>query len=204
MIRANAALLIALAASQAAAQSNTAAPAKASPEANKGASAATQAAKAAPAKGGYREINWDELVPKDWDPFKEMKNMNLAGLSDADPRATAMLDRMRKLWDEAPVNPQMNGQSVRIPGYVVPLDDSSTGLKEFLLVPYFGACVHTPPPPANQIVHVTPRQAAKGFRTMDTVWVSGTLAADRSNTAMGVSGYKLDALVVEPYVDKPK
>jgi uncharacterized protein len=167
----------------------TAAPAK----------AASPAAKAAP----YREINWDELVPKDWDPFKEMKEMNMAGLSDADPRAADMMKRMRDIFDNAPVNPKMNDQSVRIPGYVVPLDDSTTGLKEFLLVPYFGACIHTPPPPANQIVHVVPRSAAK-FRSMDTVWVSGTLKAAKSDTAMGASGYRLDAVVVEPYAEKPK
>jgi uncharacterized protein len=167
----------------------TAAPAK----------AASPATKAAP----YREINWDELVPKDWDPFKEMKEMNMAGLSDADPRAAEMMKRMRELWDNAPVNPKMNDQPVRIPGYVVPLDDSTTGLKEFLLVPYFGACIHTPPPPANQIVHVVPRSAAK-FRSMDTVWVSGTLKAAKSDTAMGASGYRLDAVSVEPYAEKPK
>jgi uncharacterized protein len=166
--------------------------------------ATTPAKSASPAaKTPYREINWDELVPKDWDPFKEMKEMNMAGLSDADPRAADMMKRMRELFDNAPVNPKMNDQSVRIPGYVVPLDDSTTGLKEFLLVPYFGACIHTPPPPANQIVHVVPRSAAK-FRSMDTVWVSGTLKAARSDTAMGASGYRLDAVVVEPYAEKPK
>ena len=49
-----------------------------------------------------------------------------------------------------------------------------------------------------------PRAAAKGFRSMDTVWVSGTLKAAKSDTAMGASGYRLDAVVVEAYVDKPK
>ena len=156
------------------------------------------------AKAAYREIKWDDLVPADWDPFKEMKDMNFSGLSDTDPRAAAALKRMREFWDNAPVNPKLEDQAVRIPGYVVPLDDSTTGLKEFLLVPYFGACIHTPPPPANQIVHVVPRSAAKGFRAMDTVWVSGTLKAAKSDTAMGASGYRLDAVVVEPYVDKPK
>ena len=174
------------------AQGNAAAPAK----------AATNPGKATP-KALFREINWDELVPKDWDPFKEMKDLNLAGLSDSDPRATAALKRMREFWDNAPVNPKLEDQAVRIPGYVVPLDDATTGLKEFLLVPYFGACIHTPPPPANQIVHVVPRSAAK-FRSMDTGWVSGTLKAAKSDTAMGASGYRLDAVIVEAYVDKPK
>ncbi|MEQ1803756.1 MAG: DUF3299 domain-containing protein [Burkholderiaceae bacterium] len=188
--------ILAAAAAVALAQNNSAAPAKTGNTAAKPSSSA--------AKPTYREIKWDDLVPADWDPFKEMKDMNLAGLSDADPRAAAALKRMREYWDNAPVNPKLEDQAVRIPGYVVPLDDSTTGLKEFLLVPYFGACIHTPPPPANQIVHVVPRVAAKGFRSMDTVWVSGTLKAAKSDTAMGASGYRLDAVVVEPYVDKPK
>ncbi len=179
------------------AQNNPAAPpAKTGGTASKSSGASTKTA--------YREIKWDDLVPADWDPFKEMKDVNLSGLSDADPRAAAALKRMREFWDNAPVNPKLEDQAVRIPGYVVPLDDSTTGLKEFLLVPYFGACIHTPPPPANQIVHVVPRTAAKGFRAMDTVWVSGTLKAAKSDTAMGASGYRLDAMVVEAYVDKPK
>ncbi|MFZ2649217.1 MAG: DUF3299 domain-containing protein [Burkholderiaceae bacterium] len=176
------------------AQANAAAPAKGTADAARTANAA--------AKTAYRELKWDELVPKDWDPFKEMKEMNFAGLSDSDPRAEAMLKRMREFWDNAPVNAQLNEQAVRIPGYLVPLDDG--GMKEFLLVPYFGACIHTPPPPANQIVHVVPRSATKGYRAMDTVWVSGTLKAVRADTAMGASGYRLDAVIVEPYVDKAK
>jgi uncharacterized protein len=164
------------------------------------------AAPAAPVmKGGFREINWDELIPKDWDPYKDLKDLKLAGLSDADPRAAAMLKKMREIWDNAPVNNLMDGQAVRIPGYIVPLEDTKDGLKEFLLVPYFGACIHTPPPPSNQIVHVLPRNGAKGFRSMDTVWVHGTLKTLRSDTAMGASSYRLDAVSVAPYTtEKPK
>ena len=161
-------------------------------------------AAAAAAKPAFREVTWDDLVPKDWDPLKQFKGVNLGMLNDGDPRATEMLKRMRETWDNAPSNAAMDGQSVRIPGYIVPLDDSKAGLKEFLLVPYFGACIHTPPPPSNQIILVAPRQVAKGFRSMDTVWVNGTLKALRSDTAMGSSGYRLDAVSVEPYVDKPK
>jgi uncharacterized protein len=162
------------------------------------------AAAKAVALQAFREITWDELVPKDWDPFKDLKDLKLAGLSDSDPRAAAMLKRMREVWDSAPVNEAMNEQTVRLPGYLVPLDDAKAGLKEFLLVPYFGACIHTPPPPSNQIVHVLPRAAAKGFRSMDAVWVSGTLKTQRADTVMGTSGYRLDAVAVEPYVDKPR
>ena len=74
-----------------------------------------------------------------------------------------MMRQMRELWDNAPTNPKMDGARVRLPGYVVPLEEVKGELKEFLLVPYFGACIHSPPPPANQIVHVTSQHAAEGL-----------------------------------------
>jgi hypothetical protein len=71
-------------------------------------------------------------------------------------------------------------------------------------VPYFGACIHSPPPPANQIVHVKAQAPLKGWRTMDAVWVSGTLQAARADTSMGASGYLIADPVVERYVFKPR
>ncbi|KNZ31997.1 MAG: hypothetical protein AD742_14600 [Methylibium sp. NZG] len=160
-------------------------------------------AKPAP-DASFREITWDELVPKDWDPMKDFKGMSLGGLSDADPRAAALLKRMREAWDNAPGNNAIDGQAVRLPGYLVPLEDGKEGMSEFLLVPYFGACIHTPPPPSNQIVHVKPQQPPKGFRSMDTVWISGTLKLLRSDTMMGTSSYRMEAVRVETYVSKPR
>lgn len=154
-----------------------------------------------PASGTFREIKWDDLVPKDWDPLKQFKNINFSLMNDSDPRANEMLKRMRETWDNAPTNNDMDGASVRIPGYLVPLEETKAGLKEFLLVPYFGACIHTPPPPANQIIYVKAEKPPKGFHSMDTVWVSGTLKTLRSDSYMGASGYRMDAMVVEPYVD---
>jgi uncharacterized protein len=149
----------------------------------------------------YREITWDALVPKDWDPSKAFKDVNLGALSDADPRAAAALKRMREAWDNAPANNAMDDTLVKIPGYIVPLEDGKSGMTEFLLVPYFGACIHTPPPPSNQIIHVKPQPAPKGFRSMDTVWVSGRLKTLRSDTMMGSSSYRMEATLVEPYVE---
>ena len=52
------------------------------------------------------------------------------------------------------VNQEIDGAHVRIPGYLLPLELENDEATEFLLVPYQGACIHTPPPPPNQIVHV--------------------------------------------------
>ncbi|MBK1613756.1 hypothetical protein CKO44_09770 [Rubrivivax gelatinosus] len=158
-------------------------------------------AKAAP--GAPRTIRWDELVPKDWDPLKEFKDLDLAGLADGDPRANKLLQRMREVWDAAPANPAIVGQAVRLPGFVVPLEETKQGLKEFLLVPYFGACIHSPPPPANQIVHVL-AHAPVAFKSMDTVWVSGTLATVRTDSFMGAASYRIDGAAVERYTEKAR
>jgi len=156
------------------------------------------------AAGSYREITWEDLVPKDWDPTKEFKQANIGLMKDGDPRAIEMLKRMREAWNNAPTNNELDGVAIRLPGYLVPLDESGNGIKEFLLVPYFGACIHTPPPPANQIILVQPQKPAKGYHSMDTVWISGTLKTLRSDSYMGASGYRMDSAIVEPYVGGKK
>lgn len=147
----------------------------------------------------YREVRWDELVPKDWDPMKDLRAKGLDAMSDADPRMPELMRELRVMWDSAPTNPKLNGAQLKLPGYIVPLESSQGELKEFLLVPYFGACIHTPPPPANQIVHVVLAKPAKGFRSMDAVWVSGSLRTARRDSSMGVSGYGMEGVAVERY-----
>ncbi len=164
-----------------------------------GAAPATSAKPAAGLPGQPATIAWDALVPANWDPFKDFKGLDFQAMDDGDPRAAEMMKRMREVWDNAPVNNAIVGKAVRIPGFVVPLEDSKEGLKEFLLVPYFGACIHSPPPPSNQIVHVLPKTAAKGLRSMDAVWITGTLATVRTDSYMGAASYRIEATSVVPY-----
>jgi hypothetical protein len=93
---------------------------------------------------------------------------------------------------------ELNGKRVRIGGYVVPLDFEATTVKEFLLVPFVGACIHVPPPPANQIVYV---KAEKGFEiggAFDPVTVTGTIKTETAFTGLADAGYSIDAESVEP------
>ena len=159
-------------------------------------------AKARP--GAVRELKWEELVPAGWDPMKLLRGKgDLSRLQDGDPKTNALMREVREVWDSAPIRPELAGQKVKLPGYLVPLEGQSGEWKEFLVVPYFGACVHSPPPPANQIVHVKAAIPAKGLRSMDTVWVTGTMRTERRDTDMGVSGYTIDGAVVEKYVEPP-
>lgn len=147
----------------------------------------------------YRDIKWEALVPKDWDPAKDLKALDFGKLQDSDPRAMEALEKMKALWDAAPTVPAMAGAKVRLPGFAIPLENKGGKVSEFILVPYFGACIHSPPPPANQIIHVLPNPPVKGVRSMDTVWISGKLTTGKTDTYMGASSYRIEATQVAPY-----
>lgn len=95
---------------------------------------------------------------------------------------------------------KLDGKVVRIPGFVVPLDDFTEEGAEFLLVPYYGACVHTPPPPPNQIVFVemTGRKNIK-LNLFDAVWLEGKLTVSTVESPFGAVGFQLNGLKVLPY-----
>jgi hypothetical protein len=146
-----------------------------------------------------REITWLALVPKNWDPRARLSKFNVEGLDDSDPKAQQYMRELREILDTAPTVTELDGVLIKMPGYVVPLEKAKDGLTEFLLVPYYGACIHTPPPPANQIVHVKSSKPQKGFDAMSAVWVTGTLKALRHDSGIGVSGYALDLAKMEAY-----
>lgn len=155
-------------------------------------------------KSGFQEITWDDLMPKNWNPMAAFKGIDLSKMSDSDPRAIEALEKARAEWDRAPVEPAMNGRKVRLPGFVIPLERQGELVSEFLLVPYFGACVHVPPPPANQVVHVVMKQPVKGMKSMETFWVNGTLKLQGGDSGMGVYAYRIVAEGVDPYQFKDK
>ena len=160
---------------------------------------ATEAPKAA---GAFREIDWLALVPKEWKPQDRLDRKKAQSLQDGDALAQEMMKELREILDTAPTVPAMNGAAIRLPGFVVPIEQSKEGISEFLLVPYHGACIHTPPPPANQIVHVVAKAPLKDIQSMSAVWVTGVLKTVRKDSGMGVSGYALDLSGVEAY--RPK
>ncbi len=151
----------------------------------------------------FAELDWQTLVPKGWDPLKRYRDLPLGALDDKDPKVMALMQQMRETWDNAPTNNDLDGTRVRITGYLVPLGTQQGAMREFLLVPYFGACIHSPPPPANQIVHVTMAQPVTELRSMDAVTVNGTLHTARSDSTMGTSGYTLQGTHVEKRRPKP-
>lgn len=149
----------------------------------------------------WPELKWEALVPKGWDPSKEFKDLDFSKLQDSDPRASEALDRLKKLWDDAPTEPALNGKRIRIAGFALPLERQGDKVTEFLIVPYFGACIHTPPPPANQIIHAKSARPLTGVKIMTPIWTYGTLAVQRGETQWGVAGYRLTVDKIAPYTE---
>lgn len=110
---------------------------------------------------------------------------------------------------QAAVVEELDGQLIRLPGYVLPLEYDEDKVTEFLLVPYAGACIHVPPPPPNQIVHVKldPSEGFEPEGLFDPVWVTGRIEARAMTEDLFlVDGsadvdisYAMEAGSVEPY-----
>lgn len=146
------------------------------------------------------EIEWDSLIPPDWRPEKLLNDFDVDDISDDDPRAKELMEKLKALWAEAPVVEEMNDRKVKIPGFVVPVEMGEKNIREFLLVPYYGACIHVPPPPANQTIYAeTPSGTPFKGDLFDAVWVTGTLKVESTSSELAEAGYKLENVKVEPY-----
>lgn len=117
------------------------------------------------------------------DPFT---NDPLAGFAEG-----GAMDFMPQLGTFNTVE-DLDGALVRMPGYVVPLNFSADNRHtQFLLVPYFGACLHTPPPPPNQIVYITAEEAAHIEKIWEPIWVEGVMTTERNENDTGNAAYTL-------------
>lgn len=153
----------------------------------------------------YRALEWEDLLPKGWNLANAFESLNFDNLADDDPRAMQALEKLKKTWNEAPIEPTLNGKSVKISGFMIPLEHSDNGkISEFLLAPYFGACIHTPPPPANQLIHVIAQPSFTAESGNADVTVSGVLQTKKMDSDMGQSGYMLKADTVVPYTPPKK
>ena len=154
------------------------------------------------------ELTWAQLLPpappkpKSFLAGRASGPVDLGSFPNDGTPAPAPQDEAR--WLSGPAKPKtdstpvpvvaaLDGKRVSIGGYIVPLDFDATQVKEFLLVPFVGACIHVPPPPANQIIYV---KSAKGFDvkgTFDPVYVTGKLTTTVAFTGLAEAGYSLEA-----------
>ena len=154
------------------------------------------------AQGDVRELEWEDLMPEDWDPFSGLDALlseDAQNLADGSAQADRLMEAYREAVRSAPVVGELDGQQVRLPGFVVPLDFEDTETSEFLLVPYFGACIHVPPPPSNQIVYVKTVAGYPLKELFDPVWVTGEISTQAHLNELGDAGYTMQATIIEPY-----
>jgi len=138
---------------------------------------------AAPAAADYREIEWLELMPEDeaeaW--MKDQRGVDHSG------------GMMVNTFQSDETVPELDGQQLRIPGFVVPVETTEDGrLREFFLVPYFGACIHVPPPPANQIIYGRLDEPIEMVNIWDAFWMEGTLNIEDVSNETADAAYTMD------------
>jgi len=130
------------------------------------------------------ELFWEDMIPKNYIAPQAAVNHN---------------NSMTQQSLDAPIVADLNGKQVKIPGFVVPLEGDGEALTEFLLVPYFGACIHVPPPPPNQIVYVRFSSPVPIDNLYDAVWVTGTLSTTGWQGELATVGYTLQGTQVSPF-----
>jgi hypothetical protein len=164
-------------------------------------------------------LAWEDLMPEGEDAilaelytefyeeqekqFRDQMTLSQAAKEDVDLMSLvdegSAQDTMEQIGTYNVVE-DLDGAHIRLPGYVVPLDfNAESKYNEFLLVPYFGACLHTPPPPPNQIVFVKAEQAAKIGNIYEPVWVEGVMKTGEFGSDLGNSAYELTLSKLEPY-----
>lgn len=138
----------------------------------------------------YVDLDWTDLLPKGETSLPP----ELLTLGDHAESAMASQQPL-----SSGVRTDWNGQIVRLPGFVVPLDYSGTGVTAFILVPFVGACVRVPPPPANQLVFVTTQTPYESKGLYEPVNVIGMFGTSSLKTQLADIAYALSADQIVPY-----
>lgn len=160
---------------------------------------------------GIVTLGWPQLVP-DSDRAK-LVNPNSIDHSKGPerPRSNPLagndtfnaLDGGRDTPVYTPVKTWHN-KLIKIPGYIVPVDYNAEGaITSFFLVPYFGACIHVPPPPPNQIIFVRYPAGFSVQALYEPFWVTGTLKVETMQSEIAESLYTLQGNRIEAYT-KPR
>jgi hypothetical protein len=159
----------------------------------------------------FQTTDWVALIPKDdLDALLNPPDFlsDIADGSDQDSvdllQKNTKLDAQGKRFQEALVSTtvvtEYDGKSIRIPGFIVPLESANERMvTEFFIVPYFGACLHMPPPPPNQIIHVVVNEGIELENLYDPFWFEGRLALKIIETETGLSAYSMTLHQVTPY-----
>lgn len=159
----------------------------------------------------FKLIEWTDLMPKGdlealLNPPKYITEAAEGSLEDqiSNGLKGAMASEIDDPYQRALVSKsvvlEFDGQAIKLAGFVVPLEFSDDNvITEFFLVPFFGACIHVPAPPPNQIIFVTHNEGFKLDALYNPIWVSGVLSASLIENDVAISAYTLNMASHEPY-----
>lgn len=131
---------------------------------------------------GIVELEWKDLRPVGQTALPP----SLQGLVPHDEAALASSQPV-----SSGVRTDWNGSTVRLSGFIIPLEYEGTGVSAFMLVPYVGACIHVPPPPANQLVLVTAKRPYDSGNMFEAVTVTGKFSTASTKTQLAEVGYAM-------------
>ncbi|GAA5234945.1 DUF3299 domain-containing protein [Verticiella sediminum] len=139
-----------------------------------------------------REIDWLDMIPPD--ELAELEKM-------ADIEIDHNSDIPAEPIGSSRTVATMDGVRGKLPGYIVPLSsDDKNRVTEFFLVPYYGACIHVPPPPGNQIVWVKPAEPVPNVEIWNPYWIEGTMHVRATQNDVAAASYSFEAEQVRPYM----
>ena len=161
----------------------------------------------------FRTVEWLDLMPKKnldalLNPPDYISQMEEGAFEDE--ILTELRNMPKEISDpyqqalvSTEVIKEMDGQRIRIPGFVVPLEfGENKKVTQFFLVPYFGACIHVPPPPPNQIIFVTSKKGLAIKELYDPLWISGIISTSRIENDVALAAYKMEMEFSEIYEEE--
>ena len=154
-------------------------------------------------KNGYLQLDWETLISPGYDANSILARYEpmIAKLEHGGEGTVELYQKMQNEFNNAPANESLMDKKVSIPGFIAPLDQIDGVITEFLLVPYFGACIHLPAPPANQTVYVkTSRDYGININdSYEPIWVSGEILIENESTEIGAASYQIHNALISKY-----
>ena len=155
--------------------------------------AAAGAAAEALAERGVTEIGWEDLMPPgEEEILTQLYQQQMISLYSAAPIEEGSADDIAIQIGTFNTVSEMNEKKVRLPGYTVPFDfGTNAEITEFLLVPYYGACLHAPPPPPNQTIFAITDEPIKIKDLAQAIWLEGTIYTQTQESELADAAYTI-------------
>ncbi|OUR94987.1 hypothetical protein A9Q81_14590 [Gammaproteobacteria bacterium 42_54_T18] len=149
------------------------------------------------------QATWEDLIQEGFTPKELILKYQIDTYEADDPRRMQLIRAMEEEWNSAPVNENLDNKKITLTGFIVPLEIESNAayptVSEFLLVPFLGACIHVPPPPANQLVYVKMESPIAMPNDGEAFSVTGIMKTESVNNELAEAGYNMKGLSLETF-----